>query len=85
VLSPQNTEAVRQSFIRSPRRSATKHSVAVEISDRSVRRTLYKDLNFHPYKMVVVQEKSNGDMANRSKVAKCLIGILRDDVIILDR
>jgi hypothetical protein len=39
--------------------------------------------NFHPYKMVVGQELSDLVMANRSRVAKCLIGILRDNNIIL--
>jgi hypothetical protein len=42
----------------------------IEISDRSLMRILHKDLNFHPYKMVVVQELSNFDMANRSAEAE---------------
>jgi hypothetical protein len=45
-------------------------------------RILHKELSFHSYKMAVVQELSNRDMANRSMVAECLIGILSDDVII---
>jgi hypothetical protein len=72
-------EAVRQSFIRSPRRSARRYSVPLGISDRSVGRILYKDLYFHPYKMGVVQELSDRDMANNSMVAERLIGILVDD------
>jgi hypothetical protein len=48
----QNIEAVRQSVIRSPRWSARRHSVALGISDRSMRRILQKDLNFHPSKIV---------------------------------
>jgi hypothetical protein len=31
-----------------------------------MRRIVRKDLNFHPYKMVMVQELSDRDMANRS-------------------
>jgi hypothetical protein len=42
-----------------------------------------RKLNFHPLKIVTVQELSDGDMANRSTVAEHLIGILSDDVIIL--
>jgi hypothetical protein len=61
LRSPQNIEAVRQSFIRSPRGSARKHFVALGISDRRVRRILHKDLNFRSYKMVVVQELSDSD------------------------
>jgi hypothetical protein len=65
VRSPQNIEAVRQSFIRNPRRSTRRHFVTLGMSDSSVRRNLPKDLNFHPYKMVEVQELSDRNMANR--------------------
>jgi hypothetical protein len=41
------------------------------------------DLNFHLYKMVVVQELSDRDMAKCSTVAERLIRILSDDVVIL--
>jgi hypothetical protein len=82
LRSPQKLEAVRQSFIRSPRLSARRHSVGLQISDRSVRGILNKDLNFHPYKMVVVQESSDRDMANHSTVAESLFGTLSDDIII---
>jgi hypothetical protein len=80
---PQNTEAARQYFIRSPRLSARRHSVALALSDRSMRRILHKDLNFHLYKMVVAQELRNRDMVNNSAVDEHLIGILSNDVIIL--
>jgi hypothetical protein len=43
---------VRQAVLRSPRRSASRHALALRMSDRTVRRILHKDLNFHPYKMV---------------------------------
>jgi hypothetical protein len=65
----QNIEAVRQSFIRSHRRSARRHSVALGISDRSVSRILQKDLNFDPYKRAVVRGLSDRDIANRSTVS----------------
>jgi hypothetical protein len=82
VGSPQNIEAVRQSFIRSARRSARRHPVALGICDLSVRRMLHKDLNFHPYQMVAVQELSDRDMANSSMVAERLIVTLSDDFIV---
>jgi hypothetical protein len=41
------------------------------------------DLNFHPYKMVVVQELSNCDMAKHSTVAEHLIRILSKHIISL--
>jgi hypothetical protein len=48
-----------------------------------MRAILHKDLNFNLYKMVVVQELSNHDMANHSMVAEHLFRILSDDLIIL--
>ncbi|PNF41102.1 hypothetical protein B7P43_G06235, partial [Cryptotermes secundus] len=54
VRPPQST-GCETVFIR---RSDRRHSVDVGISDRSVRRILHEDLNFHPYKMVEVQELS---------------------------
>jgi hypothetical protein len=83
VQLPQNLEAVRQSFLMSPRCSARRHFVAVGISNCSVRRILKKDLNFHANKMVVVQELRDCDMANSSTIAERLIRILSDNVIIL--
>jgi hypothetical protein len=67
----------------SPRHSDRRHSVALGISNCSVRRILHKDLNFHLYKMVMVQELSNHDMANHSTVVEHMVRILFDDVIIL--
>jgi hypothetical protein len=61
-----------------------RYSVALGISDSSTRRILHKDLNFHPYKMVVVQELGDRDMANHRTVTECLIRILSNDVIILN-
>jgi hypothetical protein len=72
VRSPQNIETVRQSFIRNPRRSARRYFVALEIFGCRLRRILHKD----PYSMVVEQELSDRDMANRSTVDERLIGIL---------
>ena len=54
--TPENIEAVRQSILQSPSRSARKHASALGISNRSVHRILHQDLHFHPYKMAVVQE-----------------------------
>jgi hypothetical protein len=61
-----------------------RHSVALGISNCSVRRFLCEDLNFRQYKMAVAQELGRDrDMANRSTVTECLLGILSDDVVIL--
>jgi hypothetical protein len=83
VRSLQNIEAVRQSFVWSPRCSTRRYSVALGTSDRSSSRILQKNLNFHPYKITVVQELSDRDVENLSKVAEHLIGILSDILLSL--
>ena len=56
-----NVAAVRAAIERSPRRSARKHAIALQLSERSVRRILHRDLKMHPYKMVIAQEMSDRD------------------------
>ncbi|PSN46592.1 hypothetical protein C0J52_24398, partial [Blattella germanica] len=52
--TPENITTVREVFMRSPVRSA--HcSVALELSDRSVRRILRYDLKHYPYKIQITQ------------------------------
>jgi len=59
--TPQNIEAVRVSVLRSPRRSVRKIAAAVRLSRECVRRILYVDLKFHPYKLQIVQELKEND------------------------
>ena len=62
----------------SPRRSVRRHSTAIGLSDRSVRRILHKDLNFQPYKIDTVKELSDRDMANRRISSEQLLKIMND-------
>jgi hypothetical protein len=55
---------VRQAFVRNPRRSASKNAIALRMSDHMVRGILHEDLNFHPYKMVMVQAINDQDTVN---------------------
>ena len=52
------------------------------LSDRSVRRILHKNLNFHPYKTAIVQELNDRDMANRWISSEQLLEMLNDDGVI---
>jgi hypothetical protein len=52
----ENTETVTAALEQSPRCSARCHAASLNISDRSLWWILHKDLNFHPYKIQVVQE-----------------------------
>ena len=67
--TPENIQIVRESVLGSPRRSAHKHSAALSLSLRSVRRILHLDLKFHPYKLMVVQELLDRD--HKIRVACC--------------
>ena len=44
---------VKSSYCEESKVSARRHSAALGLSDRSVRRILHKDLNFHPYKIAI--------------------------------
>ena len=41
-----------------------------------------KDLNFHPYKIAIVQELNDRDMANRRISSEQLLEMLNDDGVI---
>lgn len=72
VRTPENIARVRESVVRSPKRSAKKHGIALQISDRSVRRILHHDLNFHPYKMQVAQQLLDRDKVLRLEFCQTL-------------
>ena len=56
ACSPQNIDVVRESMLRSPRRSIRKQAAAVEMLRESVRSILALDLKFHPYKLQIAQQ-----------------------------
>jgi len=66
---PENVEAVRASIQQSPKRSARKDAMALGISSWSLRRILHANLKLHPYKMMLVQELSERDHANRTVIS----------------
>lgn len=82
VRTAENIEAVRQSFVRSPRRSARKHAAALGISDRTVRRILHGELHFHPYKLAVVQQLTARDFNARQTACESLLENLPPDALV---
>ena len=58
-------------FVRSPRRSASRNVIALRMSDRMVRQILREDLNFPPYKIVMVQAINDQDTVNQKTVRFC--------------
>lgn len=79
--TPENVERVRESFLRSPRRSARRHAAALGISDRTVRRILHNELQFHPYKLAVVQQLSERDFASRQTACQALSNFPDDALV----
>jgi len=58
-----------------------RHSDAIGLSDRSVRRILHKDLNFHLYKIAIVKELSHHDTANCRISSEQLLEMLNGDML----
>ena len=65
LRTPENIERLRRAFVRSPRRSASRNAIALRMSDRTASRIFNEDLNFHPYKMVMVQAVNTARTAMR--------------------
>jgi len=82
VGTPQNVDKVRMAIVTSARRSVRRHCAAIGLSDRSVQGILHKDLNFHPYKIVIVQELSDHGMANCRISSEQLLEMVNDDGVI---
>ncbi|XP_076039316.1 uncharacterized protein LOC143024401 [Oratosquilla oratoria] len=60
--TPDSVQAVRLSVTQSPTRSARKHASALGLSDRTVRRILHTDMQFHPYKLMIAQKLHESDL-----------------------
>ena len=68
-------------FVRSSRRSASRNAIALRMSDRTVRRILQGDLNFHPYKMVMVKAMNDQDIVNWKTLCEVLLNTLDNDIL----
>lgn len=71
--TPENVERIRLAVLKSPRRSARKHATALSISDCTVRRILHEDLNFHLYKLAVVQKLNPCNFVSHKNACEALI------------
>jgi len=82
VRTLENVDKVRMAVVKRPRRSVKRHSAAVGLTDQSVQRMLHKDLNFHLYKIAIVQELNDRHMANRKISSEQLPEMLNDGGVI---
>ena len=79
LQTPEKFDKVRMAIVKSPRHSVRRHSTAIGLPDRTVWRILHKDLNFHPYKIAIVQELCDRNMANCRISSEQLLKMLNDD------
>lgn len=79
VRTPEVIDAVRQAIQRSPQRSALRHSMALQISERSLLRILHSDLHFYPYKIQVVHKLKEADKLVRVAFCRQFLQILEND------
>ncbi|KAL4107251.1 hypothetical protein QTP88_017631 [Uroleucon formosanum] len=84
VTTPENTERVRAAVLQSPRRSVRKQAQALQINRSSVRRIVKRELNFHPYKLTIVQQLKPTDYHQRSEFALEMLSLfeVNDDMLL---
>ncbi|CAI6353807.1 unnamed protein product [Macrosiphum euphorbiae] len=84
VTTPENTERVRAAVLQSPRRSVRKQAQALQINRSSVRRIVKRELNFHPYKLTIVQQLKPTDYHQRSEFALEMLSLfeVNDDILL---
>jgi len=76
VRTPENLEALQIADDQSPRWSAIRHAQALRLSDTTVRRILHQDLDFHPFKLLIVQELNQQDFGRRITFAETMLQML---------
>jgi hypothetical protein len=76
--TPDNVERVRQAMLRSPGRSARRHSAELGLSNRTVRRIFHKYLGYHPYKLAIVQEVNENDYPKHLEFAQTMLNIFEE-------
>jgi hypothetical protein len=82
VRTPENVERVRESVLQSPKRSARRQCVALAVSRASMHRILHLDLNFHPYKIAVVQKLNDTDPEFRLASCQRLLQLVNEENIL---
>jgi len=79
VHTPENVTAVMAAFIKSPRRPARKHVLSLNLSSRALCQILHSDLNFHLYKVQIIQELKSTDLYNRTTFCREMLTRIDDN------
>ncbi|GFG35481.1 hypothetical protein Cfor_00547 [Coptotermes formosanus] len=84
VRTPETVGRLAHAFQRSSQRSARRHSIALHLTPRTVRRILHEDLKFHPFKIQVVQQLLPRDLKQRSECCRKLLQVIERTPQFLD-
>ena len=81
----ENFESVRKSVIESPRRFTRRRASILGLSRRSLQRILHGELNFHPYKIMIVQKLLPSDFVQRRLFCERMLEIIASEDVMLMR
>ena len=81
--TPEYFESVRRSVIESPRHPTRCHSSMLGLSRRSLQRILHGELNFHPYKIMIVQKLLPSDFVQHRLFCERMLEIIDSADVIL--
>ena len=76
--SEENIARVRESVAESPKTSTRRRAQQLNISQRSLRRILKKDLHLFPYKIQLVQKLLSRDHNQRLKYSSVILNLARE-------
>ena len=68
---------------RTPRRSTRRRASVMGLSRRSLQRILHGELNFHPYKILIIQKLLPSDFVQRRLFCESKLEIIASDDVIL--
>jgi len=82
--TPENVESVRRSVTESPRRSTRRPASILGLSHCSLQRILHGELNFHPYKIMIVRKLLPSDFVQHRLFCERMLEIIAcDDVMLM--
>ena len=81
--TPENVDRVRASVLESPRRSTRLHTPTLGLSSRSLQHILKNELEFHPYKFMIVQKIYECDHNQRRLFCERMLDVLATDDVLL--
>ena len=82
--TPENVDAIRDSVVRSPRKSVRRRSQELGINRETVRRILFTDLHLYPYRIQVKHKLSPDDMRKRVIMCQWFCNKIDDEPDFLD-